>query len=109
MQRSTSSYHNKPPSQRMKRLLLFTDALGTGSDDLKQRDYSRFQTHPDDSTKLLKCPEIKSIIDFIQAAINQQVSGYKPVKISFLYNLPYGTEQGLHQDDPRTDLVVASE
>jgi hypothetical protein len=88
---------------------LFTDALGTGSDDVKQRDYTRFQTHPDAAKELLKCREIKSIVDCVQATINQQVNGYVPAKVSFLYSLPYGKEQGLHQDDPRSDSIVASD
>jgi hypothetical protein len=62
---------------------LFTDALGNGSDDITQRDYTRFQTHPEAAKELLKCGEIKSIVDCIQATINQQVDGYVSVKLSF--------------------------
>jgi hypothetical protein len=57
----------------------------------------------------LKCGEIKSIIDCVQATINQQVDGYVPVKLSFLYSLPLGKPQGLHQDDARSEAEIASD
>jgi len=89
---------------------LFKEALrSNGCDNPEYRDYYRYQTHPDDCDELLRCPEIKDIIDRVQVSINQQVQGYVAYKISVLYSLPGGEQQGFHQDDARSEAVIAEE
>jgi hypothetical protein len=86
---------------------LFKKALDDGSDNMQHRDYYRYQTNPDNNSKLLECPEIKEIVNRVQVCINSQVSGYAANKISFLYSLPGGKSQGWHVDDARELGTIA--
>jgi hypothetical protein len=70
---------------------------------MKHRDYYRYQTSPDCAQKLMECPEIKLIVNKVQACINHQVRGYVANKISVLYSLPGGKAQGWHEDDSRPE------
>jgi hypothetical protein len=79
---------------------LFKQALDDGSDNMKHRDYYRYQTSPDCAQKLMECPEINLIVNKVQACINHQVRGYVA---SILYSLPGGKAQGWHEDDSRLE------
>jgi hypothetical protein len=81
---------------------LFTEASPGGMDNNHLLDYKRLQTHPSRQASLLKSPAIESIVSATQCIIDAQVSGYSLYKLSCLYSLAHGNQQGLHVDNARS-------
>jgi len=88
---------------------LFSDAIGTGTDDETNCDSRRFQSHPSRMQSLMKNQAFSKIVSLTQLAIDKHVTGYSVHKYSVMYSLSFGKPQGLHIDDVRTPEAIENE
>jgi hypothetical protein len=80
-------------------------------------NYSRYQSSPVDSDRLLRCASIKWIVHLMQSFVNKQIIGvrerneigYVVTRVSLLFSRPGGLPQQLHVDDKRDDIAIAKE
>lgn len=70
-------------------------------------DTHRFQTTPDDMSRLMQSPYIKQLIDLMLEVVDDNTTAiYQPVKVSILFSRAGGVVQGLHHDDYREHDVA---
>ena len=80
-------------------------------------DYSRYQSSPRDSDRLMQCASIKRIVHLTQSIVHKQLVGaventtfgYAVTRVTLLFSKPGGLPQQLHIDDSRDDLTMANE
>jgi hypothetical protein len=80
-----------------------------GEDEVHNFDTHRFQSTPDDMTRLMQSPYIKQLVELMLVVIHVNTTTiYEPIKVSLIFSRAGGVQQGLHNDDYRHRDVIAS-